>query len=218
MGRLELVERKETILLFLKQRGEASLAEIATHLEMTKQGALRHLDALVAEGMVAAGSAAREAPRPGRPERRYSLTAEALERFPHAHRELASELVSFMGAEQLSRFFEARAARLEAEYAARLAGLSPDQRVAELARLATEHGHMAEVVRMPDGSLAIRQCNCPIQDVAAQSGHPCRQEQDMYRRLLGAEVVRETWMGESSPACTYVVKATDKERGVKGIG
>lgn len=77
MGRLELVERKETILLFLKQRGEASLAEVATHLEITKQGALRHLDALVGEGMVVAGSAARGGP--GRPERRYSLTPDALE-------------------------------------------------------------------------------------------------------------------------------------------
>ena len=210
------MERKESILLLLKHRGEASLAEIARHLEITKQGALRHLDALDEEGLVLAGSGTRQGP--GRPERRYRLTPEALERFPHAHRELASELVSFMDGEQLSRFFAARAARLEAEYAGRLAGLSAEERVRELARLATEHGHMAEVVQMPDGSVAIRQCNCPIQDVAAQSGHPCRQEQDMYRRLLGADVVRETWMGESSPACTYVVKATDKEHGVKGIG
>lgn len=213
MGKLLPVDRKESILLLLKRRGEASLAEISEHLAITKQGALRHLDALREGGLVASAPAPKGGP--GRPEGRYKLTPEALERFPHAHRELAAELVSFMAKEQVSRFFKARAERLEAEYAARLAGLGPEERVRELARLATEHGHMAEVVRMPDGRVAIRQSNCPIQDVAAASGHPCRHEQEMYVRLLGTDVVRETWMGEAATACTYVVKPNPESRGVR---
>ena len=212
MGKLLAVDRKESILLFLKQRGEASLAEISEHLAITKQGTIRHLDSLRAEGLVASTSAPRGGP--GRPERCYRLTPAAVERFPRAHRELAAELVSFMAKDQVLRFFKARAERLEAEYSVRLAGLSPEERVRELARLATEHGHMAEVVQMPDGRVAIRQSNCPIQDVAAASGHPCRQEQEMYIRLLGTDVVRETWMGEAATACTYVVKPNTENKGI----
>src|ERR1700693_455578 len=90
--------RREIILAFLKTRGHATLGEVASHLEVSKQAALPHLE---------------------------------------------GDLVEFLSTEQLKRFFEQRTARLEAEYATRLAGLDFNARVRELARLATEHGHLA---------------------------------------------------------------------------
>ena len=196
--------RRETILAFLKTRGHASLGDVAAHLEISKQGALRHMEALEADGLATVAPA--DEHRRGRPENVYTLTGAAHEHFPHAHRELASDLVEFLTEEQLKGFFERRAARLEAEYAPRLAGLDFEGRVRELAKLATEHGHMAEVVELPGGGLAIRHCNCPIQDVAARTGLPCVNEKQMYERLLGAPVTRSTWMREAASDCTYEVK------------
>jgi len=199
--------RRETILAFLKTHGRATLAEVAGHLEVSKQGALRHLEALEASGL--ATMAAAEPHGPGRPEHVYTLTQAAGDHFPDGHRELTGELVDFMSSEQLREFFERRAARLEAEYAPRLAGLDFPAKVRELARLASEHGHMAEVVELGDGGLAIRHCNCPIQDVAARTGLPCVSEQQMYERLLGADVSRTTWMAEAAQDCTYVTKENE---------
>jgi predicted ArsR family transcriptional regulator len=196
--------RRESILAFLKTRGHASLGEVASHLEVSKQGALRHLEALEADGLATVAQA--EPHGRGRPENVYQLTPAAGDHFPDGHRELAGDLVEFLSEEQLKRFFERRAERLEAEYAPRLAGLDFAARVRELAKLATEHGHMAEVVSLPGGGLAIRHCNCPIQDVAARTGLPCHSEQEMYQRLLGAPVVRSTWMADAAPDCTYEVK------------
>jgi predicted ArsR family transcriptional regulator len=196
--------RREVILAYLKTHGSATLAGIAAHLEISKQGALRHLEALEAAGLAVAATA--EPHGPGRPESVYRLTPVAGEHFPDGHRELTTELVDFMTNEQLKQFFERRAARLEAEYAPQLAGLDFEARVRELARLASEHGHMAEVVELGDGGLAIRHCNCPIQDVAARTGLPCVNEQQMYERLLGTEVARTTWMAEAADDCTYVMK------------
>ena len=196
--------RRDIILAFLKTRGHATLGEVASHLEVSKQGALRHLEALEADGLATVAHA--ESHGRGRPENVYQLTPAAGEHFPDGHRELAGDLVEFLSQEQLKRFFERRAERLEAEYAPRLAGLDFDGRVRELAKLATEHGHMAEVVELPEGGLAIRHCNCPIQDVAARTGMPCHNEQQMYQRLLGATVTRSTWMAEAAPDCTYEVK------------
>jgi len=150
--------------------------------------------------------------RRGRPENVYRLTPAAGEHFPDGHRELTGELVDFMTNEQLKHFFERRAARLEAEYAPRLAGLDFEARVRELARLATEHGHMAEVVALDEGGLAIRHCNCPIQDVAARTGLPCVNEQQMYERLLGTDVARTTWMAEAADDCTYVMRRASAAR------
>src|SRR5207253_4311727 len=146
--------RREIILAFLKTRGQATLGEVASHLEVSKQGALRHLEGLEAAGLATMAPALPHGP--GRPENAYRLTAAAGEHFPTGHRELTGELVDFMTNEQLKQFFERRAARLEAEYAPRLAGLDFEARVHELARLATEHGHMAEGAALGEAVLAIR--------------------------------------------------------------
>ena len=202
--------RRDVVLAFLKSRGQATLAEVAAHLEMSKQGALHHLEALQAEGLAAVHS---EGHGRGRPENVYALTPAASDRFPLGHRELAGDLVEFLNEEQLKQFFERRTARIEAEYAARLAGLDFEGRVRELAKLATEHGHMAEVVELPGGGLAIRHCNCPIQDVAGRTALPCQNEKDMYERLLGGPVERSTWLREAAANCTYEVKESKHQVG-----
>ena len=155
MGKLVVVERKEAILLFLKLRGDASLAELAERMEVTKQGALRHVEGLEARGLIERVPDTQVHDGPGRPEHRYRLTASAADLFPHAHRQLAAELVDFMESDQLDRFFKARADRLELEYSARLAGLDLEARVRELARLASAAGHMTEVVETPGGKMAL---------------------------------------------------------------
>jgi predicted ArsR family transcriptional regulator len=202
--------KRETILAFLKTHGQATLGEIAAHLVVSKQGALRHLESLEGSGLATVASVPHGR---GRPENVYRLTPAADEHFPDGHRELTGELVAFMSGEQLTEFFERRAARLEAEFAPQLAGLDFESRVRELARLATEHGHMAEVVELAQGGLAIRHCNCPIQDVAARTGLPCQSEKQMYQRLLGADVIRSTWMAESANDCTYEMKETKRKVG-----
>lgn len=201
--------RKEAILLFIKARGQATLSEVADHLGVTKQGATRHVEALRNEGLLSSRPV--EAGRPGRPEHMYRLTNGAAAHFPQAHRELAAELVRFMTQDQLNAFFQQRAGRMEAEYGARLTDLDFAGRVRELARLATAHGHMAEVVEAEDADgnlrLTIRQCNCPIADLAGETGIPCHHEQRMYERLLGAEVERTTYIPDSEAACTYVIRS-----------
>jgi len=203
-------KRKDAILGFLKASGQASMADVASHLEVSKQGALRHLEALLAEGLVEKGNETHVGP--GRPEHVFRLTAAAAEHFPHAHRELAGELVKFMGAAQLERFFVERAARTEATMAAELVGLTLEQKVKRIGELASASGHMTEVVENGDGSFAIRHCNCPIGDVAAETGHPCHREQSMYERLLGTPVERTTWLANNDAACTYVI---DTKKGME---
>ena len=90
--------------------------------------------------------------------------------------------------------------------AAGWAGLSVKQKVNRIGELASATGHMTEVLDNGDGTSAIRHRNCPIADVAAETGHPCHREQAMYERLLGTSVERTTWLANSDAACTYVVK------------
>ena len=203
------MDRKQDVLALLKARGSAGLADVAEHLGVSKQGALRHLETLLARGLVEVSTD--EHRGPGRPGHVYRLTPAAGDHFPSGHRELAGELVEFLDQAELERFFAARARRLEAEYGARLAGLDFEERVRELVRLTTERGHMTELEDGDEGGLRIRHCNCPIQDVAARSGHACRHEQDLYRRLLGAALVRSTWLGAGDSSCTYDISTTERK-------
>ena len=99
-----------------------------------------------------------------------------------------------------------RASSRVSNLAAELAGLTFEQKVRRIGELASASGHMTEVVDNGDGSFAIRHCNCPIADVAAETGHPCHREQSMYERLLGTSVERTTWLASADADCTYVVK------------
>jgi predicted ArsR family transcriptional regulator len=202
------MDRKPEVLAFLKAREQASLGEVATQLGVTKQGALRHLDALRAAGLVAVASNSHSGP--GRPEHWYRLTAGAGEMFPRSHRELAAELIAYMKPRQVERFFKDRAARLEREYAARLTDPELPGRVRELAKVATEQGHMTEVGEA-SGTLQVRHCNCPIQDIAALTNHPCQQEQEMYERLLNARVERTAWLGQGDHFCTYDISTSPQQ-------
>jgi predicted ArsR family transcriptional regulator len=200
------------MLRYLKSSGEARLAELAADAGMTKQGALRHLDSLEAAGLVERRTLQSANPRPGRPEHVYRLTPAGVESFPSSYRELAGDLAQAMPPKQLAAFFEKRAARMEADYGDRLAGLDFKERVRELARAATDNGHMAELRKLPDGSLELRHCSCPIQEVAARTGHPCQHELSIYERLLGAEVVRTSWVGNADANCTYQIREKEQNR------
>src|SRR5260370_15382324 len=100
--------RRQTILAFLKTHGQASLGEIAAHLEVSKQGALRHLEALEAAGLATVASAPPHGR--GRPENVYQLTAAAGEHFPDRHRQLTGELAEFLSDDPLQYLFEMRPA------------------------------------------------------------------------------------------------------------
>src|SRR5258708_33040764 len=145
--------------------GPATLGEVAAHLEVSKQGAPRHLETLEESGLLSVASS--DAHRRGRPENVYRLTTAAGTHFPDGHRELTTELIEFMSSEQMKEFFERRAARIEAEYAPRLAGRGFAERVRELAKPATQHGPMAAGGEMADGGLASPPRNSPLQDGAA---------------------------------------------------
>src|SRR5438132_13682855 len=85
--------RRESILAFLKTRGHASLGEVAAHLEISKQGALRHMEALELDGLATVAPA--EEHRRGRPESVYPLTRAAREHFPRTDRHLPADRDEF---------------------------------------------------------------------------------------------------------------------------
>jgi predicted ArsR family transcriptional regulator len=168
-------------------------AQLAGRLKLTPMGVRQHLYALQREKLVAA----EERPVPlGRPAKYWSLTREADRLFPDAYAELSVALIGALGenfgADGVKRVIDSRAAKQQAEYAARTRSLPTcEAKLRELARARTEEGYMAEV--KPDGTAGFLfiENHCPICAAASACQGFCSSELDVFRSVMGTGVTVE---------------------------
>jgi len=210
---------RQAILFRLRQGGPASPDALAADLGASRSGVLQQLRALEAAGHV---SRSVERHGVGRPRHRYDLTPEAQARFPADYRGLAEGLLAAIdavgGPELVERVLAARGTTLAGRVEHRLAGdevtgdgAPLETRVRELAVFQSERGYLAVDERAPDGSFRIRQHNCAIHHVAAARPEACAAELDLYRQVLGPDVVRETHIPSGDRCCTYRIDPADPD-------
>lgn len=188
-------ERKtrRAITKLLKTEGPIDSAQLAQRLGLTAMAVRQHLYALQREGLVA--SEARPVPI-GRPAKFWRLTREADHLFPEAYAELSVALIDSVkdafGQEGLERVLTSRCARQRVDYGKRIKSQdSLDRKLAELAKVRTEEGYMAEVRREDDGSFLLVENHCPICAAANACQGFCSTELDLFRSVLGPGVTVE---------------------------
>jgi predicted ArsR family transcriptional regulator len=205
-----LTEAKRRIVDRLKRVDDATAAELASLLGLTGAAIRQHLEALAANGLVAAR------PRPargrGRPASAWALTDLARELFPDRHADLTVELIGSLrralGPEGLDAVIAERSRAQTAAYRAALpAPSAPLRKRAEaLALVRTGEGYLAEVVDAPDGDgLLLIEHHCPICDAAKACTNLCSAELDLFREVLGpdVEVIRTQHLIQGDQRCAY---------------
>src|SRR5437868_4287515 len=202
-------ERKtrRAIVKLLKTDGPLGSAQLAERLGLTAMAVRLHLYALQSEGLVTA----EDRPVPvGRPAKFWRLTREADRHFPEAYAELSVALIDAMqetfGAEGLSRVLVSRCARQRSDYAKRIRASDPlKKRLAELARVRTEEGYMAEVRAEGGGGFLLVENHCPICAAANACQGFCSTELDLFRSVLGpgVEVERVELIVSGDRRCAY---------------
>lgn len=208
-------ERKtrRAIVKLLKTEGPLGSAQLAEHLGLTAMAVRLHLYALQSEGLVTA----EDRPSPvGRPAKFWRLTREADRHFPEAYAELSVALIDAMqetfGAEGLNRVLVSRCRTQQSDYLKRIRPSDPlKKRLAELARLRTEEGYMAEVRREKGGSFLLVENHCPICAAANACQGFCSTELDLFRSVLGpgVEVERVEHIVSGDRRCAYRVHVRD---------
>jgi predicted ArsR family transcriptional regulator len=202
---------RREILVRLRREGAASPDQLAAAIGASRTGVLQQLRALEATNFVSRQTVRHGV---GRPRHLYDVTADAQELFPSNYDGLAAGLLTAIGAvggEQLvEQVFQARRRqigdRVRRELDDRVGSAAPlVDRVRALAVIQDEQGYLADAVIDPDGSIRLREHNCAILDVARGQVAACEAELDLFREVLGADVVRETHIASGDRCCSYRV-------------
>jgi predicted ArsR family transcriptional regulator len=198
---------RDAVARLVLERGPQSAAALAQTLGLSAAAIRRHLDALVADGLLT-----EREPRPspsrgrGRPARVYALTDSGRAAFPHGYDDLATTALRYLrdtgGERAVGDFAEHRASAL-AE------ALQPhvDQhtelpaRAEALAGSLSANGYAATTETAAAG-IQICQHHCPVAHVAAEFPQLCEAETRALARVLGTYVQRLATIAHGDGVCT----------------
>ena len=79
-------------------------------------------------------------------------------------------------------------------------------RVAEMARILSHSGYMAEWRQIGENTFELTEHNCSILEVAGQYPEMCACELTMIRQLLGASVDRQEHVLAGDSVCRYMIQ------------
>jgi predicted ArsR family transcriptional regulator len=192
----------------LLERGSATATELGCSLGLSAAGIRRHLEAMLADGLVVTREQATTAPRGrGRPAKTFALTEAGREGLPHTYDDLASAALRWIanrsGAEAVAAFAASQVAGLEERCRAAMAeaGADPIARAEALARALTAEGYAAGATTIATGG-QLCQHHCPVAQVAAEFPQLCEAETRVISRLVGTHVQRLATIANGDGVCT----------------
>ncbi|MGI8695661.1 MAG: helix-turn-helix transcriptional regulator [Mycobacteriales bacterium] len=207
---------RDAVARLLLEHGPQTAATVSARLDLSCTAIRRHLDTLVADGVVIAREQLPLAGRGrgrGRPARVFALTERGREMFPHAYDDLAVDALRFLaaagGGQAVAAFAEQRVAALESRHRDRLAAeQTRPQRVATVAAILSDEGFAASAQSVGSGE-QLCQHHCPVAHVAAEFPELCAAETRALSRLLGTHVQRLATIAHGDGVCTtFVPRAT----------
>jgi predicted ArsR family transcriptional regulator len=193
------------------ENGASTAAELAERLEVTPAAVRRHLDALLAEGLVEQREARSRGPRGrGRPAKAFVLTPAGRDAFDQAYDELAATALEFLaaraGEDAVREFARARVAGLADRLRPVVEGVGEaadgTDRVEALAGALSGAGYAASARTTDVGSAQLCQHHCPVAHVAERFPQLCDAETEVFAELLGTHVQRLATIAHGDGVCT----------------
>ncbi len=219
--------------------GPATAATLGGRLGLTPAAIRRHLDNLIADGMIECRTARTYGNRGrGRPAKVFVITDAGRSAFEHAYDDLATSALRFIeqayGQQAVAEFARRQVSELERRYAQVIEQTANDggdlsARVQALAEALSADGYAAAagpapaVVTAVAGNIKtadlvsngeqICQHHCPVAHVAAHFPQLCEAETEAFGRLLDAPVRRLATIAHGDGICTTHVTCTTPRDG-----
>ena len=200
--------------------GPSTAATLGGRLGLTPAAIRRHLDNLLAEGLIETRTARTYGNRGrGRPAKVFVITDAGRSAFEHAYDDLASSALRFLaetaGPEAIAEFARRQVSDLERRYAPAVARGELASRVQALAEALSADGYAASAGPAPAigaGGSGEQLCqhHCPVAHVAAEFPQLCEAETEAFGRLLGTPVQRLATIAHGDGICTTHVTSVGK--------
>ena len=198
------------------ENGPVTAAALSTRLGLTPAAVRRHLDNLLAGGLIETRTARRPANRGrGRPAKLFVITDAGRSAFEHAYDDLATSALRFLaevaGPGAVAEFARRQVAELERRYRQVMEAATPEDKVKALAEALSADGYAASATSAPTrgagGGEQLCQHHCPVAHVAAEFPQLCEAETEAFARLLGTPVQRLATIAHGDGICTTHVTA-----------
>jgi predicted ArsR family transcriptional regulator len=216
-GRVDERTRDRVARLLLEE-GAATAGELSERLGCTPAAIRRHLDGLLAEGLIAGRERPERGQRGrGRPAREFVLTDTGRQSFPHTYDDLAAEVLRYLarqhGPSAVEAFAAERVQELEERCRAAMAdaGDDPFAKAEALAWALSTEGYAASASALAGGG-QLCQHHCPVAQVAAEFPQLCEAETAVISRLLGSHVQRLATIAHGDGVCTTHIPAPTRTR------
>jgi predicted ArsR family transcriptional regulator len=201
---------RDAVARLVLEKGPQSAAALAEQLGLSAAAIRRHLDALVADGVLVEreprkyGTAARRGR--GRPARTYALTDTGRAAFPHAYDDLASTALRYLretgGEPAVAAFAEHRAAQLAQRVGEQVDPALPIASRAEAVATGLTLDGYASTTASVGAGVQICQHHCPVAHVAAEFPQLCEAETRALEQVLGTYVQRLATIAHGDGVCT----------------
>jgi predicted ArsR family transcriptional regulator len=207
--------------------GPCTAATLGGRLGLTPAAIRRHLDNLIADGMIETRTARTYGNRGrGRPAKVFVVTDAGRSAFEHAYDDLATSALRWVertfGPAAVAEFARQQIAETERRYLPVVAQAGDLRtRVQALADALSADGYAAAAGPAPGAGMAkaaavvangeqICQHHCPVAHVAAEFPQLCEAETEAFGRLLGTPVRRLATIAHGDGICTTHVTCTSR--------
>ena len=204
---------RELVARSILESGPSTAPILATRLGLSAAGIRRHLDLLLADGVLEVRQPRSTLVRVrGRPSKVFLMSDAGREKFEHSYDDLAVAALKFMSAQSgdhlVVAFAQNRAEDIERKAAQVITG-KPDKNLA-LAEFLTEQGYAASVQPRQMG-VELCQHHCPIAHVASEFPQLCEAETQAFSRILGTHVQRLATIAHGDGVCTTFIPSPNNK-------
>ena len=208
------------------ESGPATAVTLAKRLKITPAGIRRHLDSLIADGILIARdpyqSKLSKIGR-GRPSKVFAMTDGGREKFEHSYDDLAVSALRFLesksGSETIYEFAKVRANEFVRQNESLIRSDRPtSDRSKQLAKFLSSEGYAATVNAKTIGKMQgeeLCQHHCPIAHVAVEFPQLCEAETEAFSKILGSHVQRLATIARGDGVCTTFVPKFSSSAKVK---
>jgi predicted ArsR family transcriptional regulator len=211
-----MTSTRDTILTTLRQRGSMDINELAEAVGIGALSVRHHLSKLQSLGMV---SAAEVRAGVGRPKQVYSLTPEAIEKFPTRYLKftdrLLDEMKSSMPAKGIEKMFSAMAKEIAVNNADKFKGKSVDKKMGALVEMLGEEGFMAKWNKV-GSSYELTEYNCPYMVIGRRHPEICTIDQTLISNVLDMHVEKSSCLLDGDQRCVFMISNPKTTKTKKG--